>query len=63
MSELYARKIRNGEANPQTGKEWLAEDVPEMWRLEVEEILAYRQALRDIPEQTGFPYEVVWPKL
>lgn len=24
---------------------------------------AYRQALRDIPEQAGFPYEVSWPKL
>ncbi|NLK39239.1 MAG: hypothetical protein GX303_03180, partial [Clostridiales bacterium] len=22
---------------------------------------AYRQALRDIPEQEGFPYSVVWP--
>lgn len=22
---------------------------------------AYRQALRDVPEQEGFPYEVVWP--
>jgi len=40
VSELYARKIRNGEANPQTGKEWAVEDVPEMWRLEVIEILA-----------------------
>ncbi|MPM19331.1 hypothetical protein SDC9_65754 [bioreactor metagenome] len=23
----------------------------------------WRQALRDIPEQSGFPYDVVWPKL
>ncbi len=39
MSELYARKIRNGEENPQTGKEWAVEDVPEMWRTQVEELL------------------------
>lgn len=26
-----------------------------------EEMTAYRQALRDITEQTGFPYSVVWP--
>lgn len=39
MSKLYARKIRNGEANPQTGKEWVAEDVPGMWRAEVEALL------------------------
>ena len=23
---------------------------------------AYRQALRDVPEQEGFPYDVVWPE-
>lgn len=28
--------------------------VPENWR-------AYRQALRDVPSQTGFPRQVVWP--
>jgi len=22
----------------------------------------YRQALRDIPQQEGFPYNVVWPE-
>jgi hypothetical protein len=21
----------------------------------------YRQALRDVPQQTGFPFEVIWP--
>lgn len=33
-------------------------DVPEatrsLWT-------AYRQALRDVPSQTGFPYEISWP--
>lgn len=24
---------------------------------------AYRQALRDIPEQEGFPWNIVWPEL
>jgi len=23
---------------------------------------AYRQALRDLPEQEGFPYEITWPE-
>lgn len=27
------------------------------------EARAYRQALRDIPDQAGFPYEVSWPTL
>lgn len=26
-------------------------------------IVAYRQALRDIPQQPGFPYNVEWPEL
>jgi hypothetical protein len=26
-----------------------------------EEWAVYRQALRDIPEQPGFPWEVEWP--
>lgn len=26
-----------------------------------EEWAAYRQALREVPQQTGFPFEVVWP--
>lgn len=25
-------------------------------------IEAYRQALRDVPEQAGFPYDAVWPQ-
>lgn len=25
-------------------------------------VAAYRQALRDVPQQEGFPHEVVWPE-
>lgn len=39
--------------------------LPDRWYLYSEEVkqnwATYRQALRDIPEQTGFPFEVVWP--
>lgn len=31
------------------------EPVPEAWK-------AYRQALRDVPEQAGFPEAVTWPE-
>lgn len=30
---------------------------------DLEEIKKYRQALRDIPEQAGFPKDVIWPDL
>lgn len=26
-----------------------------------QELTVYRQALRDVPEQSGFPTEIVWP--
>ena len=26
-------------------------------------LAAYRQALRDVPEQPGFPHDVVWPSM
>jgi hypothetical protein len=29
-------------------------DVPQNW-------VDYRQALRDVPEQSGFPTDVIWP--
>jgi len=25
------------------------------------DMAAYRQALRDVPEQAGFPYTIIWP--
>ena len=25
------------------------------------DMAAYRQALRDVPEQEGFPYTIIWP--
>ena len=28
-----------------------------------ENVKIYRQKLRDIPEQSGFPYEIDWPKI
>lgn len=34
----------------------LGEPMPEAWR-------AYRQALRDLPDQPGFPLSVSWPDL
>lgn len=29
---------------------------------EYADLLAYRQALRDVPQQAGFPADVVWPQ-
>ena len=39
MAKLYAQKIRNNEINALTGEAWKLEDVPMLWRAEVEALL------------------------
>ncbi|MFP4895833.1 tail fiber assembly protein [Paraburkholderia sp. EG304] len=36
---------------------------PPIPETEYQAILAYRQALRDIPQQAGFPLDIDWPQL
>lgn len=40
MAKLYLQKINNQETNPATGDAWKLEDVPMLWRAEVELMLA-----------------------
>ena len=39
MVKLYLSKINNKELNPVTGLPWAVEDVPELWRSQVQEAL------------------------
>ena len=39
MAKLYAQKITNKEMNQQTNEAWKLEDVPMLWRAEVEALL------------------------
>ncbi len=39
MVKLYALKITNGDVNSLTGEVWKLEDVPMLWREEVERVL------------------------
>jgi hypothetical protein len=39
MAKLYAQKITNNEINAFTGETWKLEDVPMLWRSEVEAIV------------------------
>jgi hypothetical protein len=42
-----------------TETDWTqAADIPQTTK---DKWAPYRQALRDVPDQPGFPYEVVWP--
>ena len=59
--EELASEIRAKRAKLLSETDYLfTEDYP-MYDEEKEPWRVYRQALRDIPEQPGFPYEVVFP--
>ncbi len=58
ITEYQVRKVREGLLqasdyivliNAEAGT-----DVPQNW-------IDYRQALRDVPNQSGFPTDVIWP--
>lgn len=56
--EEQAFNVRSQRNSNLRGSDWMAlNDVtmPEKWK-------TYRQALRDIPEQSGFPSNVAWPE-
>ena len=59
--EAEAAKVREQRDTLLGKSDWTqAPDVPFVDN-EREEWLLYRQALRDVPQQEGFPYAVVWP--
>lgn len=44
-----------------SGTDWTQTTDAPLAETEIERYRTYRQALRDIPEQAGFPYNVNWP--
>ena len=38
-------------------------DAPTTYRSIADEWAVYRQALRDVPEQAGFPFDIDWPEM
>ena len=39
MAKIYLKKIKNKETNTATGEVWKLQDVPMLWRTQVEELL------------------------
>jgi hypothetical protein len=61
--EQVAQTVRHERDRLLEASDWVVsrsyerqQPVPETWA-------AYREALRDIPEQSGFPYAVQWPQM
>ena len=57
-----AKEVRNGRDQLLTETDWVVVKHNELGTPIPQEWLDYRQALRDIPLQTGFPEEIEWPQ-
>ena len=54
-----AERIRSLRNESLAASDWMATTDRTMTQAEID----YRQALRDLPDQEGFPTEVIWPTL
>ena len=55
--DRFKLKVPN---KPETVEEWLT-FLKELGEVLTNEWALYRQALRDLPKQEGFPFEIEWP--
>lgn len=56
-----AAKVREERNEKLAATDWTqAADVPQAVK---DSYASYRQALRDVPSQSGFPNQIVWPEL
>ena len=60
--ERASESVRNQRDRLLTETDWVAVKHNELGTPIPQEWLDYRQALRDITEQTGFPDNVEWPQ-
>ncbi len=60
--EVAATVRRDRDARLRATDVYLLSDYPGMTAEALAEVKAYRQALRDVPEQTGFPRQIEWPE-
>lgn len=60
--EVAAIVRRDRDARLRATDVYLLADYPGMTVEALEQIKAYRQALRDVPEQEGFSRQIVWPE-
>jgi Phage tail assembly chaperone protein len=59
----FARRFRNACLEWSDAKMVAPADAPKMLSARTNSWAAYRQALRDIPAQAGFPMDIDWPEL
>ena len=57
LKAIRKRSIRNAKLDP---SDWT--QMPDYNGSQKSEWATYRQSLRDIPEQSGFPNDITWPE-
>ena len=60
-TQILANSVRATRDQKLKDSDWIVIKAYETSTLVPVEWINYRQALRDIPKQSGFPYEVYWP--
>lgn len=58
----YIRFFRDMALRGSDGKTVVPPDAPASVKVQADAWTKYREALRKIPEQTGFPFEIEWPQ-
>ena len=59
--EEQAKSVRNSRTEKLRESDWTQLDDTPMSNTQKAGWATYRQALRDVPDQAGFPWEVEWP--
>jgi hypothetical protein len=61
-TQSQSQSVRTDRDEKLSACDWVVIKATETEVPEIEAWKAYRQALRDIPQQSGFPWNVVWPQ-
>jgi len=60
---IFARRYRDACLQWSDAKVVVPDDMPATVRTDAEAWKVYRQALRDVPQQAGFPLDIDWPEM
>jgi hypothetical protein len=62
LDDQQAASVRANRNQRLATTDWMVVKTLEAGQLQDFSVAAYRQALRDIPSQPGFPWDIIWPE-
>jgi hypothetical protein len=63
LDNQLADSVRNDRNNLLSKSDWTQFNDSPLSEADKESWATYRNSLRNVPEQSGFPWEIVWPEL